>query len=1034
MRKKVLILSMMGCLLSSVVTAAPSVSNVTAPSSAALYDKFEVTFDVSTVATNLYWPYDPHPSCNTAAHPDAVPVGVGVTVEGLFTDDNWATTIVQPGFYCQSYRETDLQGNTHTLNSGRSWIVPVGDPQWKIRFAPNQTGNWKFKIRVTDAAGTTRTSEHGFACVSGSNHGFVRVSPNDRRYFELSDGTYMPFVGLAAAAGDIQGFEAEYSKLHSMGINLVRTWWQSSNPTLALFGAGGQGGDQNWVGLECSSEVVRSGRLVSAKIVSGGGISTEVSCEPNKQYRYRVTVKTVGLSGTGSYGFRLGLFPTSTGEQRSEHLVGDNDWTDVSMDFTTGPSQWGISYVVATVDNVTSGAAYLSDASLREVLAGGQLGPELLTRTDFQAHTSYPQSIAWVIDRQLDIAQTNGVFLRAVIEEKDDSFFSRIQADGTWGSFSNDNVYANATHACRTYQTYFWRYLVARYGYSPALHSVEFVNEGDPFNDNHIDAVVALADFFQLNDPNHHLVGTSNWHSFPPAMWKSSAIGCADLHMYLGYAVASGGKRIWPGWDGTWWQPNNDTTLGSGFEFDESVFHTGRRSLKMTIPKGVEPHQGDTTPHYSSIYFQCGCKAGDSLRISVWVKANNYVRPENPQLWNETQIPTYFCSNGGESAIGDHNNLLVPAGTYDWQQLVVTVTAPALANILTVQQPVYYGTYGTGSAEVWLDDLVVEDLTTGEIINYNGGFEEIEPESFDVVAGHCAYSRLCKSFQFDKPTIRGETGFSYPLRFTNPYKGIPFGGEDQLLVDDSNAVWWRKWIWSNLDSGGLMEIYWFSQLPLARGYLHGKAYQTFMSDIPLANGHYVDAKAVVSDPTIRVLGQRDTVNNRAHLWIDNSKYTWKNVVDNVTIPAVSGTITIPGLADGAYKVDWWDTTTGQVIRSEQVTSSNGSLTVSVTNLQSDIACKIYPAPANISLRIIVPSTNVIPGQVVTVTVEYTNVGESEAHSAQVSARVPALMDYVTMSAEASGGVYDATSKTITWTVDTVAAGETGTRTFQARVQ
>ena len=89
-----------------------------------------------------------------------------------------------------------------------------------------------------------------------------------------------------------------------------------------------------------------------------------------------------------------------------------------------------------------------------------------------------------------------------------------------------------------------------------------------------------------------------------------------------------------------------------------------------------------------------------------------------------------------------------------------------------------------------------------------------------------------------------------------------------------------------------------------------------MSGIPLSNGHYKDVAATVSNPVIRVLGQKDLVNNRAHLWIDNSKHTWKNVVDGVAIPAVSGTVTVDGLKDGPYKVEWWNTTTGEISRTE----------------------------------------------------------------------------------------------------------------------
>jgi uncharacterized repeat protein (TIGR01451 family) len=388
--------------------------------------------------------------------------------------------------------------------------------------------------------------------------------------------------------------------------------------------------------------------------------------------------------------------------------------------------------------------------------------------------------------------------------------------------------------------------------------------------------------------------------------------------------------------------------------------------------------------------------------------------------------------------------------------------------------------------------LVVEDLTTGLILNYNGGFEEIEPESYDVVAGHCAYSRLTRSYQFGKPTIRGEVDLWHPQRFSNPYKGFEYTGEDQLLILDEAGVWWRKLVWAHLDPGALYDMFWSSELLLSRGHQYAKAFQHFISGIPLSNGHYQDVQAETTNPNMRVLGQRDLVNNRAHIWIDNAPYTWKAVVDHnnrpepwsssVTYakgstcgagnpiriykslqdnnrnhpvtdtewwqdmgefnpannpplpPPVSGDVIISGLADGLYQVEWWDTSTGAVMRKEDVQCAQGKITLTVTNLVSDVACKIAPAPPALSLRLTVIEGSITPGSEVTIAVDYTNTGATEALNAAVTARVPAEMDYIEGSAEATGGSYDPVEKSVTWIVERIAAGETGRRIFKARVR
>ena len=1003
--------------------AAPEIANVVAPSSAGLYTTLEAAFDVTTVAERPCWPYDESPNPGVAAR-------VGVSVDGLFSSDNWRTTVIQPAFYYQDYQTgTDASGKTRTLSGGMLWLYPTGHPVWRIRFAPTRLGEWKYKIRATDASGTVTGPEMSFTCLTSGKHGFVRASPTDPRYFELSDGTYIPLIGISYDCGSMTDIPGGFARLKALGVNFIRSWWQSSNPALALFGAGGQGGDQNWHIPEYTTEYLPPGHVVVPKLTGGTSkvsIWATIPVRPNTRYSARAVVKTLGLTGTGDYGVCLAADPVGEGRK----LASDSDWAPVTWDFTT-PNIHQLTWFSLVLKNAAGGAVYVSSMSVKEDLGGGALGPEILLRNDFQAHTNYPQPIAWSIDRQLESAADNDVYVRAVIEEKSDSFFSRIRADGTYGSRDDNNVYAGPNHACRTLQSYYWRYLIARYGPSTALHSIEFVNEGDPFNGNHYEAVAALGDYVRLHDPNKHVVSTSNWHSFPPGMWRSGRIDCADLHMYMGWGVASGGNRLYPGWDGSWVAANvtHYGDLGSRYSFDTDVHHSGARSLRMVIPgTGVCDRQT------ANLSFQCGIALNHKIRIRFWAKGQGiepYAELHGHGLYCSV------CKDGGDwvaFAPGTASGQMsAPSGTYDWTPVEISfVNANPDARILAVvpRGDAHQAADGT----LWIDDVVVEDLTTGQTLNYNGDFEEIEPESYDVVAGHCSFSRLTRSFGYSKPTVRGEVGLCHPQRFTNPYKGFPFTGEDQLLIDDASGVWWRKWVWAHVDADGLYEIYWWPTLLLDRGYPHAKAFQDFMRDVPLSNGHYADAAATVSNAALRVLGQKNTVNGRAHLWIDNRRSTWKNVVDNVTIGPESAQVSLDGLADGTYQAEWWDTTTGGITRTEDVQCSQGRITLSVSGLTSDIACKIGPPPPSISLRVTVIDGKVISGSEVTIAVDYTNTGPSEAHNATLTARIPAEMDYVAGSAEATGGTYDSVAKALNWLVESVAPGGGGRKSYKATVR
>ncbi|MCS7177796.1 MAG: DUF5060 domain-containing protein, partial [Anaerolineae bacterium] len=162
-----------------------------------LYEKLELTFDITgTVATNPYFPYDPSP-------PPGVPAGVGITVDGLFSPDNWTTVITQPAFLYQDFQRQCI-GDTpqNYCRNGNEWLYPVGAPVWKVRFAPQQLGTWRYRIRATDASGAVQSPEGTFTVTLSTdpnNHGFIRIARADPGYFEYSDGT--PFIGVGHNAG-----------------------------------------------------------------------------------------------------------------------------------------------------------------------------------------------------------------------------------------------------------------------------------------------------------------------------------------------------------------------------------------------------------------------------------------------------------------------------------------------------------------------------------------------------------------------------------------------------------------------------------------------------------------------------------------------------------------------------------------------------------------------------------------------------------------------------------------------------------------
>jgi len=61
---------------------------------------------------------------------------------------------------------------------------------------------------------------------------------------------------------------------------------------------------------------------------------------------------------------------------------------------------------------------------------------------------------------------------------------------------------------------------------------------------------------------------------------------------------------------------------------------------------------------------------------------------------------------------------------------------------------------------------------------------------------------------------------------------------------------------------------------------------------------------------------------------------------------LNGTVTLTGFQSETVEVEWWDTYTGIITKRETVpVDPSGSLTLDVSNLETDLACRIAQAGA-----------------------------------------------------------------------------------------
>lgn len=161
-----------------------------------IYEKFEITIHLTASFSN---PYDKNQ----------------IHLRAQFTSPSGKNFIID-GFYYQDFIRT---GPPETL-------IVNGSPNWKIRFTPNETGQWTYRIICTDPTGTTTTNDYQLICFPSERKGFVRVANN--RYLKYDNGEKFFGIGLNMGWYDYPEKTFSYQKwidsLAANNGNLIRVW------------------------------------------------------------------------------------------------------------------------------------------------------------------------------------------------------------------------------------------------------------------------------------------------------------------------------------------------------------------------------------------------------------------------------------------------------------------------------------------------------------------------------------------------------------------------------------------------------------------------------------------------------------------------------------------------------------------------------------------------------------------------------------------------------------------------------------------
>lgn len=539
------------------------------------FEKLEITFDLETQATNLQLPYDANP-------PAGIQSGIGVSVEAEFSDDQWRTVHRQPAFYYQDFE--------HEVRGSREWIYPTDRFSWRVRFTPDRSGVWQFRLVAVDAGGKVESEVYRFTVSESLAHGFIRVSTRDPRYFEFDDGSYFPALGYnlnydqVGWTNPILDNQADFEIMRRNGIQLARIWlsqwgiygaawnpWNSIDPAL-------HGQEIPFAGL--AFEGAYPGSEASLKLDAAinpcmllGFMKPSPAVKGDARYRVRLRYRTEGLLGPRQSGRPYGLTAKTGGWLAGESggcadagtgapvtsyvsVNSGTEWRMLEGWIETGSDADFLPFFYLALENAAGGAAYIDHVWIEEDLGGAEFGPNIISKPWMAHHLYFDQRGSYAFDLVLALAEEKGVFLRPVLLEKNDWLFNRFDDAGEPILFEsgcggtgpvadparcpgNRWFYGDGrrTTKVRWLQQAWWRYVQARWGYSPNIHSWELLNEGDPADLHHYILADEFGKYMHRWGANSHLVSTSFWHSFPKEQFwanpSAANVDFADIHLYM---------------------------------------------------------------------------------------------------------------------------------------------------------------------------------------------------------------------------------------------------------------------------------------------------------------------------------------------------------------------------------------------------------------------------------------------------------------------------------------------------------------------
>lgn len=188
-----------------------------------------------------------------------------------------------------------------------------------------------------------------------------------------------------------------------------------------------------------------------------------------------------------------------------------------------------------------------------------------------------------------------------------------------------------------------------------------------------------------------------------------------------------------------------------------------------------------------------------------------------------------------------------------------------------------------------------------------------------------------------RPFIVGETGIAREV-------STKYGLAGDLADKDVTCFHLHESLWGGLFSGAVgtgMVWWWDESTDRLNGYFRFKAMASFVDGIKANQENFVrGAESYVSTDELRLL---ELIGRQTRLlWVRRTGLDWYSlaVEKKVFAPVQSASVTVTGLAPGRYRVEYWSSEEGKLLKSAEIGATEAALEVPLPALSSEMALKV----------------------------------------------------------------------------------------------